>query len=145
VTDDTYTTAVRIKAPPEEVFPYLTDPELMVRWMGDWADLQAEAGGRFSLDINGVPIRGRYTVVEPPHRVVFTWGAAGNDVLPPGSTTVEIRLRPDGDGTLLELSHRDLPPEELPQHRIGWAHFLSRLEIATTGTDPGPDTWAAKS
>ncbi len=44
MTDDAFTTSVRIAAPPDEVFPYLTDAALMVRWMGDWADLQAEPG-----------------------------------------------------------------------------------------------------
>jgi uncharacterized protein YndB with AHSA1/START domain len=140
--DNTYTTTVRIDAPPPEVFPYLTHADLMVRWMGDWAQLEPTAGGTLAIDINGVPIRGRYLVVDPPHRLVFTWGAAGHDTLAPGSTTVEIVLRADGDGTLLELAHRDLPPEELPQHGIGWSHFLSRLVIAAAGTDPGPDPWA---
>jgi uncharacterized protein YndB with AHSA1/START domain len=140
--DNTYTTTVRIDAPPPEVFPYLTRADLMVRWMGDWAELEPTAGGTLAIDINGVPIRGQYLVVDPPHRLVFTWGAAGHDTLAPGSTTVEIVLRADGDGTLLELAHRDLPPEELPQHGIGWSHFLSRLVIAAAGTDPGPDPWA---
>lgn len=142
VSDGTFTTTIRIAAPPEEVFRYLTDASLIVRWMGDWADLQPEVGGRFVLDINGVPIRGRYLAVEPPRRVVFSWGAAGNDALPPGSTTVEITLRPDGDETVVELVHRGLPPVERDKHRAGWAHFLGRLVVAAAGGDPGPDPWA---
>jgi uncharacterized protein YndB with AHSA1/START domain len=141
--DDAYTTSVRIDASAAEVFPYLTDPDLMIRWMGDWADLQPNPGGALAIDINGVPIRGEYLVVEPPHRVVFSWGAAGSDVLAPGSTTVEIVLRPDGAGTVLELVHRDLPPEELAQHGIGWGHFLDRLVVAASGGQPGPDPWAS--
>lgn len=139
--DDAYTTAVRIDAPPAEVFPYLTDAELMVRWMGEWAELQPRAGGRLAIDINGVPIRGEYLVVEPPHRVVFSWGAAGSELIAPGSTTVEIVLRSDGGGTLVELVHRGLPPEEVPRHGIGWGHFLERLVIAGSGGEPGPDPW----
>ena len=140
--DHAYTTAVRIDAPPAEVFPYLTDAELMVRWMGEWAELEPKAGGALAIDINGVPIRGEYHVVEPPHRVVFSWGAAGSDVLPPGSTTVEIVLRSVGGGTMLELVHRDLPADELPQHGVGWGHFLERLIVAASGGEPGPDPWA---
>jgi uncharacterized protein YndB with AHSA1/START domain len=141
---DTFRTSVRIEAPPAEVFRYLVRADLITRWMGDWAELDPTPGGTFALDVTGVPIRGEFLVVEPPHRLVFSWGAAGSDVLGPGSTTVEIRLRPDGDGTLLELDHRDLPAEELPKHRIGWEHFLSRLTVAVaaTGADPGPDPWA---
>ena len=139
---DAFSTSVRIDASPTEVFPYLTDAELIVRWMGDWAELDATAGGKFVVDINGVPIRGEYVLVEPPHRVVLTWGAAGNDVLPPGASTVEILLHPDGDGTLLELVHRDLPADEVPKHDTGWAHFLARLAVAASGQDPEPDPWA---
>jgi uncharacterized protein YndB with AHSA1/START domain len=142
VSEGDYATTIRIAATPSEVFPYLTDASLLVRWMGDWADLEATAGGRFVVDVNGVPIRGSYVVVEPPERIVFTWGAAGNSVLPPGSTTVEIRLRPDGDETLVELVHRGLPPEEVPQHGVGWTHFLGRLQAVAAGADPGPDPWA---
>jgi uncharacterized protein YndB with AHSA1/START domain len=141
VSNGGFTTTVRIDAPPAEIFPYLVDTDLITRWIGEWAELDPTPGGKLALDVNGVPIRGAFLVVEPPHRLVFSWGAAGNDVIGPGSTTVEIRLRPDGDGTLLELAHRDLPLEELPQHGIGWGHFLARLVVAATGADPGPDPW----
>jgi uncharacterized protein YndB with AHSA1/START domain len=142
---DTYSTSIRIDATPEEVFPYFIDAERFVRWMGDWAKLEPTAGGVFAADINGVPIRGEYVVVEPPHRVVFTWGSAGNAVLPAGSTTVEVTLNPDGDSTLLELVHRDLPDEEAPKHATGWAHYLARVATAAGGGDPGPDPWAEAS
>ena len=139
-----YTTSIRIDAPPADVFPYLTDADLIVRWMGDWAELEPTAGGKFVLDINGVPVRGEYVVVEPPHRLVLTWGAAGSDVLPPGSTTVEILLHADGDGTRLDLAHRDLPPDQVRQHGVGWGHFLGRLTVVAAGGDPGPDPWASQ-
>jgi uncharacterized protein YndB with AHSA1/START domain len=139
---DEYRTQVRIEAAPADVFPYLTDAELIVRWMGDWADLDPVADGQFVVDINGIPIRGHFLEVDPPYRLVLTWGAAGNDRLPPDSTTVEITLRPIGSATLLELVHRGLPPEELERHGIGWGHFLERLTSAAAGVDPGPDPWA---
>jgi uncharacterized protein YndB with AHSA1/START domain len=139
---DAFTTSVRIDAPPEEVFPYLTDARLIIRWMGDWAELDPTPGGKLVIDIRGVPIRGEFLEVDPPRRLVFSWGAAGSDVLPPRSTTVEILLYPDGTGTLLELTHRGLPQEERPKHATGWNHFLERLVIASAGGDPGPDTWA---
>jgi uncharacterized protein YndB with AHSA1/START domain len=140
--DDAYTTSVRIAAAPTDVFPYLTDSKLMVEWMGEWAGLEPEPGGAFAVDINGVPIRGEYVAVDPPHRVVFTWGVAGNDALRAGSTTVEITLTADGDDTLLELVHSDLPPDEVARHAEGWSHFLPRLTIIAAGGDPGPDPWA---
>jgi uncharacterized protein YndB with AHSA1/START domain len=142
VSDGTYSAAVRIAAPPEAVFPYLTDAALVVRWMGDWAELDPRPNGAVAIDINGVPIRGRFLEVDPPRRLVFTWGTPGSDTLPPGSTTVEISLQVDGDGTVVELVHRDLPPDELPKHDTGWQHFLGRLVVAAAGGDPGRDPWA---
>jgi uncharacterized protein YndB with AHSA1/START domain len=138
VTDtDQFSTEVRIAAAPETVFPYLTDPALMVRWMGEWADLVPAPGGTFAVDIQGNPVRGEFLAVEPPHRLVFTWGMAGSDV-PPGSSTVEITLRPDGDGTVVALVHRDLPPEQVADHGTGWDHYLPRLAaVAVIGAPFG--------
>jgi uncharacterized protein YndB with AHSA1/START domain len=133
---------VLIAATPEKVFPYLTRSDLMLVWMGDHAVLEPQHGGQFSVNINGVPIRGRYLVVDPPHRLVLTWGHAGSDAFPPGSTTVEITLTPTDNGTLLSVEHRDLPAERAQQHAIGWPHFLNRLAQAAAGQDPGPDPFA---
>jgi uncharacterized protein YndB with AHSA1/START domain len=142
VSDGTFTTTVRIDATPDEVFPYLTEPGLITRWMGDYAKLDATPGGGYALDINGVPIRGSFVEVDPPNRLVFSWGVAGHDTLPAGSTTVEIVLTPDGASTIVQLAHHDLPPDELPKHDTGWSHFLARLTIVAAGGDPGPDPWA---
>jgi uncharacterized protein YndB with AHSA1/START domain len=70
--------------------------------------------------------------VEPPDRVVFSWGIPGSDVLPAGSSTVEIQLRADGDETVVQLFHRGLPPDQMPNHRAGWTAFLGRLGQAVT-------------
>lgn len=132
VRDDAFSTTVRIAATPAEVFPYLTDAELFVRWMGDWAKLDPVPGGVFAADVNGIPVRGEFVVVEPPDRLVFTWGVAGNDVIPAGSSTVEVTLSADGDETVVGLVHRDLPAEELPKHAQGWGHYLPLLAEAAT-------------
>ena len=112
--DTSITASVRIAAPPDVVFPYFTDPALAVKWIADAAYLDARPGGTFSLSVRGNPARGEYVEVDPPHRVVFTWGIEGSGDLPPGSSTVEVVLQPDGDETVVTLTHRDLPTEEYP-------------------------------
>jgi len=120
-------TSVRIAAPPEVVFPYFTDPTLMVTWIGDRVDLDARPGGKFALDFSGVAARGSYIEVEPPHRVVFTWGIPNDDGMAPGSSTVEVVLVADGDDTVVNLTHRDLPEDREPSHLEGWERCLGVL------------------
>ena len=81
-------------------------------------------------------------------RLVFTWGWEPGDydgpgmAAAPGSTTIEIDLEPDGDGTQMRFVHRDLPSAEATaSHAHGWEHYLDRLGIAAAGGDPGRDTW----
>jgi uncharacterized protein YndB with AHSA1/START domain len=134
---------IRIGASPETVFAFFTDPEKMVRWKGREAKLDATPGGAYRVVISDRAVAaGKYVELDPPRRVVFTWGWEGaGSAVPPGSSTVEVDLTPDGDGTLLRLVHRDLPEDEREQHRHGWAHFLPRLQKAATGEDPGPDPY----
>lgn len=135
---------VRINARPEEVFQFLTDPAKLVRWLGLKAEIDPRPGGIFRLDVNGVDvIRGQYVEVVPNRKVVFTWGWEGaGDRVPPGSTTVEITLEPEGDATLLCLRHFDLPEPDREKHAMGWGHYLERLRIVGEGRDPGPDPLA---
>jgi len=133
---------VRIEAEPEVVFQFFTDPEKMVRWMGIGATLDPRPGGVFSVNMVAQHVNiGEYLAIEPHTRIVFTWGY-GNfpepNPLPPGSSTVEVDLVPDGDGTIVRLSHR-VPGELADFHTMGWEHYLPRLAIAAAGGDPGPD------
>ena len=95
-TRDPVVASVRIAAPPEVVFPYFTDPELVVTWIAEKAELDPRPGGVFALDVDGGQARGSFVEVDPPRRVVFTWGIPGDDELPPGSSTVEVVLVAEG-------------------------------------------------
>jgi uncharacterized protein YndB with AHSA1/START domain len=136
---------VRIDASPETVFDFFTDPDKMVQWMGRSHELDPRPGGAFRCDINGRDIAtGSYVEVDPPRRVVFTWGwESEGSVTRPGTSTVEVGLEAAGDGTLVRLVHRDLTTDESrAQHRHGWEHYTERLAVAATGGDAGMDPWA---
>jgi uncharacterized protein YndB with AHSA1/START domain len=144
VASDPIVKEIYINAPPSLVFEFLTDTAKMLRWMGVSAEIDPRPGGLYRLDPNGRDIiRGEYVEVVPNSRIVFTWGweEAGHSV-PPGSTRVEIDLIPEGKGTRLRLTHRELPPETRENHAYGWAHYLERLKTVSEGREPEPDSLA---
>ncbi|MBI4819034.1 MAG: SRPBCC domain-containing protein [Deltaproteobacteria bacterium] len=138
---ETFRTTIDIAATPEQVFDHFVLPELLVRWMGDFARLEAVDGGVFSVDINGVLIRGHFVRVNRPHLIEVAWGEAGNDAMPPGATRLRVTFEARGAQTRVVLEHDGLVPTEAAKHAIGWPHFIERLRVAAGGGDPGPDPW----
>lgn len=132
---------IYIDAPPSVVFEFLTDPEKMIGWMGIRAEIDPKPGGIYRVDPNGRDvIRGQYLEVVKDSRVVFTWGFEGGGYhVATGSTTVEIDLTPEGQGTRLRLTHRELPPEARDGHDAGWGHYLGRLKTVSEGGEAGVD------
>jgi uncharacterized protein YndB with AHSA1/START domain len=138
---------MRIDAPPELVFAYFTDPELYRQWKGVRAELDARPGGTYRVDmgLNGW-IAGEYVVVEPPNRVVFTWGWEDDPHVPPGTTHVEVTFVRDGEATVVRLRHSGFATDAArDQHVAGWQHLLSRLAVVGAGGDPGPDPLTTSS
>ncbi|MFY9580225.1 MAG: SRPBCC family protein [Gaiellaceae bacterium] len=138
---------IAIAASPETVWQFLVDPERATLWMGQVATFDPRPGGVYRVDvIPGHTASGEFVELDPPHRLVQTWGwepgKEGPSSVPPGSSTIEIELASDGDGTLLRFTHRDLPDSAAAEsHAHGWDHYLERLAIAAAGGDPGTDPW----
>ena len=136
-----------IDASPETVWEFLVDPNKATRWMGQAVSFDSRPGGLYRVEV--IPnhtARGEFVELDPPRRLVYTWGwepgEDGANPVPPGSTTVEVELTPNGNGTMLRFTHRDLPGAEAAEsHGHGWDHYLERLVIAAAGSDPGPDPW----
>lgn len=133
----------RIKARPETVFSFFTDPDRWLSWMGSSGEFDPRPGGAYRMNVvQDVVASGHFLDVTPHTRIVFTFGWEGEDnPVPPGTSTVEITLVPQGEETLVRLIHRDLPEQARAPHQAGWNHYLDRLTIRAEGQDPGPDTW----
>ena len=147
-TDTTvYERTLAIDASPETVWEFLVDPEKLMRWKGINADLETQPGGIFRCEvIPGHIARGEYVEIDKPNKLVFTWGWDGSEDVPPGSSTIEIELASDGDGTSLRFVHKDLPnAEAIASHAHGWDHYLPRLETAARGGNPGEDPWVTQA
>src|SRR4051794_20133269 len=88
---------VEIAASPETVWEFLVDEDKVVRWMGESITLDARPGGAEShFVVPGHVAAGEFVELEPPHRLVYTWGwepgEDGPNPVPPGSSTIEIEL-----------------------------------------------------
>ena len=121
---------ISIDASPEIVFSNFTDPAKHRLWQGREVELDPRPGGALRISFGpGYVAVGTYLEVEPPTRLVYTWGWAeeGSSVLPPGASTVELMLESAGAATLVRLRHSGLPEEALQLHSDGWDETLSEL------------------
>jgi uncharacterized protein YndB with AHSA1/START domain len=122
-----------IRAPIEEVFAALTDPEVMAQWffheVGGSAEIEMEpiVGGAYSILMRGsggseLNATGEFLAVVHPTRLVFTW----NTYLTTNAT-VTIELHEMGNDTRLQLRH-ELPAELHEPHRTAWVAVLANLD-----------------
>lgn len=131
---------IHIAARPELVYEFLTDPQKMMQWRAAEVLSDPRPGGALRLNFNGFDImRGEFVELVPGRRVVHTWGwETLGEQEPPGTTTVEITLEPDGDGTKLTLEHRGLSEASFAPHDEGWDYFMRNLADVATGTGQRP-------
>lgn len=141
------TRELTIDARPDTVWEFLVDPLKAALWMGGSVEFDARPGGLYKVDVlTGNTARGQFVEIDPPRRLVWSWGWEPEDGapfgMPPGSTTVEVDLTPVGDGTHIRFVHSGLPTEEAAaRHGEGWDHYLGRFAVAAAGGDPGRDPW----
>jgi uncharacterized protein YndB with AHSA1/START domain len=110
----------------------------MTRWWGvtahpnkPIAENDLRIGGRFRVQFWGESgekhsVSGVYREVEPDRRLVFSWAWQST---PERESQVSLDLEPDGDGTLLTLTHEQFVDEKArDDHRGGWNAALDNLE-----------------
>src|SRR3954466_5885567 len=102
-----------IPATVERVFDAWTQPEQVMRWWGPrgvrcvGAELDMRVGGRYRIG-NALPdgtilwIAGEFEVVEPPHKLVYSWSLGQGDGAP---ERVTVRFEPKGDACEVIVVH----------------------------------------
>jgi uncharacterized protein YndB with AHSA1/START domain len=119
---------LHVEASPEIVFSYFTEADKYSLWMGEKAEIEPEPGGIFRVSYKtGDVAEGEFVELDPPKRLVFTWGWVNNELTPPGSSRVEVDLAEKDGGTDLRLTHNGLPEDGIKSHTEGWDHFLGQL------------------
>jgi uncharacterized protein YndB with AHSA1/START domain len=127
----------RIKAPPAKVFAALIDPDKIAQWFGlgeastKTITTDPRPGGAYHFHFLGQSgetndVMGVYREVVANERVVFTWAWKST---PERESLVTMRLSPDGDGTMLSLTHEQFFNEEArDRHNVGWTYGLDQLQ-----------------
>ncbi|MDQ6614748.1 MAG: SRPBCC domain-containing protein [Actinomycetota bacterium] len=125
---------VRIEASPETVWAFWTEPQRLAEWWGAGAEVETVPGGLFRVVMDNGPVMcGTFTELDPPHRLVFTFGWEHNapgEPLAPGSTRVEVTLTPDHGATVLLLRHCGMPATDAPDHQTGWTYLVAERLVA---------------
>ena len=128
----------RFNAPPAKVFAAWTDPEKLKHWMGGreigqvTAQTDTRVGGRFRIvmqksgDGEQHDVSGVYHEVIPNEKLVFTWAWK---TTPERESLVTVLIKPDGDGSLLTLTHEQFFDEDArDRHNAGWTGAMDKLE-----------------
>lgn len=122
-----------IRALPETVFRYFTDPARWAAWWGAGSTIDAKPGGQVYIrHPNGIESRGEVLSVAAPERIVFSYGFVSGKPMPPGASRVTIQLEPDDDGTRLSLLHEFDDASTRDEHVQGWRFQLSLFSNAVS-------------
>jgi uncharacterized protein YndB with AHSA1/START domain len=117
---------VVIHATPETVFRFFNDSARWAKWWGAGSTIDARVGGKVYIrHPGGAETLGEVLEVTPPRRIVFTYGYASGQPIPPGSSRVTIQLEADAAGTRLRLLHEFAEAAARDQHVQGWRFQLS--------------------
>jgi uncharacterized protein YndB with AHSA1/START domain len=151
VAPDTLRIERLMPGPIDRVWSYLIDGDKRRKWLAA-GEMPQAPGGEFTLtwrndELTSPPgarpdgfstehsMKSRVVEMQPPHRLVFTWGEAGE---------VSIDLVPEGDRVHLTLVHTRIA--ERPARIMigaGWHAHLDVLAARLGGDDCAPfwDTW----
>jgi uncharacterized protein YndB with AHSA1/START domain len=144
-----------INAPREAVFRYFTDSARWALLWGAGSAIDARQGGKVYIRYpEGTEVTGEVIEVNPPERIVFTYGYVKATPIAAGSSRVTIQLAADGNATRLTLTHELADAAIRDQHIQGWRYQLSLFsnvvadEInsgAAASVDAWFDSWAEPS
>jgi len=131
-------------APAEQVFEAWTSEEVLRRWlhgMPGWetptADVDLRVGGAIRIvmrdpaDGTEAGATGEYRVVEPPHRLVFTWVW---DDQPERPQLIELEFSEREGRTTVSMTNSAIPTDgQLESQRRGWHVCYDNLERLLAG------------
>jgi uncharacterized protein YndB with AHSA1/START domain len=132
--DDTTLRLERIiAASPERLFALWTEPEELVKWWGPEGfttpkhAIDVRPGGRWRTtmrrpDGTDHTVSGIYRAIEPPRRLVFTWGWDDDAGMRGHETEVTVTFEPVTGGTRMVLTQQAFADaDSRDRHEHGWS------------------------
>jgi uncharacterized protein YndB with AHSA1/START domain len=129
-----------IPAPPERVFEYWTEPELLAQWFGPEGfdlptrNLDVRPGGKWRTTMRSPEgklrtVSGVYNLIDRPRRLLFTWAWDDDEGMRGHETEVTVTLEPTPGGTRLKLVQQLFQTGEVRNlHNGGWVSSFNKLE-----------------
>src|SRR2546422_791760 len=124
----------RIPHPVQVVWEALTEPEHLARWYMTKAVIDGRTGGSIDFRIGPAQLHvtGRILVWEPPHVFEYEWKVKPWGRMPKGEDAiVRWELRPEGEETVLTLTHRNLTRRSAlgaaPATHVGLERLVAQL------------------
>ena len=139
--------SVVIRATPETVFRFFTETEYWARWWGAGSTIDPRPGGRVFIRYpGGNEAAGEVLEVHAPERIVFTYGYASGQPIPPGGSRVTIRLEPVSEGSRVHLTHDVADAAVRDEHVQGWRYQMAVFsvvvaDLVNSGASAAVDTW----
>ena len=121
-----------IAATPERLFELWTDPEELAKWWGPEGfttptyAMDVRPGGRWHTtmrrpDGSEHVVSGIYRAIEPPRRLVFTWGWDDDAGMRGHETEVTVTFKPAPGGTRMTLLQQTfVDADSRNRHQHGW-------------------------
>ena len=121
-----------IAATPERLFALWTEPEELAKWWGPEGftipkyAMDVRPGGRWRTTMHRPDgtenvVSGIYRVIEPPRRLVFTWGWDDDAGMRGHETEVTVTFEPAPGGTRMMLVQQTfVDADSRDRHEHGW-------------------------
>lgn len=127
-----------IDVPAQLLFEAWSQPKHLVKWWGPndftlpHCEQDFRVGGKYRFCMRAPDgsdhwVRGEYTLIDEPHRLVFTWlREEGDDIW--CDTVVDLTLEERRGRTTLTLHQTTFATQaHCEEHRDGWTECLDRL------------------
>ncbi|HEX3467979.1 MAG TPA: SRPBCC family protein [Candidatus Elarobacter sp.] len=123
-----------LAAPPERVWAYLTESDLLAGWLGRGA-IASKAGATSTLALlaNDDTIEATVQTYDPPRALAYTWFSTQHETRRPDPSVVRFELTPQDEGTLLVLTHTGVLPAFRGRAGAGWHALLDALAARLRG------------